>query len=56
MTGPIERRVEALESLATTRSRSLHVVIAKVGETATQAIQREAIIADARRTIVVTFI
>lgn len=55
MTGPIERRLEALESRATAVSRSLRVVIAKVGETPEQAKQREGIEPGAELIIIVTF-
>ena len=54
MTGPIERRLEVLESLATSRSRSVRVVIANAGETGEQAKQREGI-ETAEFVIIVTF-
>lgn len=55
MSAGIEKRIEALEIDETAADQNLRVVIAELGETADQALQREGIAAGADNVLVVVF-
>lgn len=55
MTGTIEKRIESLETRASSADHNLRLVIAEPGETADQALRRVGIEPDAKGVMVVGF-